>query len=112
MAAVLSRSSWRTGVWLNFGIITFGLACTVLLGEETFYPRHVRADQIPARRSRTLRLLGVEQVRTNWTTNSFLSTGSRLQRTLFKLPVILSCVYYFLDCESHSPSLTFSELPD
>ena len=101
MAAVLSRSSWRTGVWLNFGIIAFGLMCTVLLGEETFYPRHLRADQIAVRRSRILRLLGIEQVMMNWTTNSFLGAGSRLQRTLFKLPVILTCVYYFLDCKFH-----------
>jgi MFS family permease len=50
MAAILSTSTWRTGMWLCFGLITLGLVCTIVLGEETFYPRHLPQEQIPQKK--------------------------------------------------------------
>ena len=97
MAAILSVSTWRTGMWLCFGLIALGLLCTVVLGEETFYPRHLSQDKIPARKSRVMRLIGVEQYRTNWTTNTLLESGTRLAYTAAKLPVFLTCLFYFFD---------------
>ena len=86
-------------MWTCFGIISFGLVCTVVMGDETFYPRHLPPAEIPKRKSRLLSLIGVEQVRTNWTTNNCVEAGSRLGRTLAKLPVLLTCLYYFIDCK-------------
>ena len=100
MAAIISGSSWRVGMWLCFSIIAFGVLCTVLLGDETSYPRHLPREQIPVRKSRMLRLIGLEQTRTNWTTNNFLEAGARLGRTLMRLPVLITCLYYLLDCKS------------
>jgi hypothetical protein len=44
-----------------------------------------------------MRLIGVEQYRTNWTTNTLLESGSRLFITLTRLPVLLTCLFYFFD---------------
>lgn len=100
MAAIISVDSWRTGMWLCFGIIGLALALTVLFGDETFYPRHLMPDRIPPRKSRLLRLIGVEQTRTKYTTNTFLEAGSRLALTATKLPVFLICFFYFWDCRN------------
>ena len=99
MAAILSVSTWRTGMWLCFGLIMLGLLCTVLLGEETFYPRHLPQAQIKPLnpKTRPLRLIGVEQYRNNWTTNTLLGSGTRLIHTAMKLPVLLTCIFYFFD---------------
>lgn len=99
MAAIISVASWRTGMWLNFGIIALGLLLTTTLGDEPFYPRHLMPDRRPKRKSRVLRLVGVEQYRTKYTTNSFIEAGSRLGYTIMKLPVFLTCLFYFFDCK-------------
>nr|KAK5443999.1 hypothetical protein LTR18_005260 [Exophiala xenobiotica] len=97
MAAIVSVTSWRKGMWLDFGIIALGLALTFLFGDETFYPRHLMPDRIPQRKSRLLRVVGVEQYRTKYTTNTFWEAGSRLAYTALKLPVFLICLFYFFD---------------
>ena len=99
MAACIHADSWRTGMWLNFGIITLGLVLTVALGDETFYPRHQPRDKIPPRKNRLLRVVGVEQFRTHYTTNTFLESGSRLLFALLKAPVFLISLFYFFDCK-------------
>lgn len=98
MAAIVSVTSWRKGMWLDFGIIALGLALTFVFGDETFYPRHLMPDRIPKRKSRLLRVIGVEQYRTKYTTNTFWEAGSRLGYTALKLPVFLICLFYFFDC--------------
>ncbi|EXJ96422.1 hypothetical protein A1O1_01548 [Capronia coronata CBS 617.96] len=97
MAAIISVDSWRTGMWLNFGIIALGLLLTTTLGDEPFYPRHLMPDRRPKRKSRILRLVGIEQYRTKYTTNSFWGAGRRLAYTITKLPVFLTCLFYFFD---------------
>jgi hypothetical protein len=46
-----------------------------------------------------MRVIGVEQYKQKYTTNTFLEAGSRLLFTVFKLPVFLTCLFYFFDCE-------------
>lgn len=86
-------------MWLNFGIITLGLALTVALGDETFYPHHLPREQVPPRKNRLLRVVGVEQFRTHYTTNTFFESGARLAYALLKAPVFLISLFYFFDCE-------------
>ncbi|KPI45407.1 uncharacterized protein AB675_479 [Cyphellophora attinorum] len=97
MAAILSVTGWRVGMWLCFGIIMLGVVTTVAVGEETFYPRHLHADNAPQRKSRLMRLIGVEQCRDHWTTNTFLESGTRLVKTISRLPVLLVCIFYLFD---------------
>jgi hypothetical protein len=90
-------------MWLNFGIIALGVLVTVAFGDETFYPRHLMPDRIPQRKSRLLRVIGVEQYRTKYTTNTFWEAGSRLGYTATRLPVFLICLFYFFDCMEDPP---------
>ena len=119
MAAIISVDSWRSGMWLNFGIITFGLALTAILGDETFYPRHLPKEQVPRRQNRLLRVVGIEQARQHYTTNTFLGAGSRLGYVIMKLPVFLVCLFYFFDCKlplvkgsGDQALMTFSPMDD
>ena len=99
MAAILQVASWRVGMYLNFGIIMASLLTIVLLGDETFYPRHKHTSQIPDiyAKPRWQRLLGIPQAKTRYTDNTFLNSGARLGITVTRLPVFLICFFYFLD---------------
>lgn len=46
MAAIIQVTSWRVGMYLNFGLIMTSLVTITLLGDETFYPRHKRSSEI------------------------------------------------------------------
>lgn len=62
--------------------------------DETFYDRQIPADQQPERRSRLLRLVGVEQWKTRHQRSSFGRALLRPFVVVFKLPVFLSFLYY------------------
>lgn len=99
MAAVLQVASWRVGMYLNFGIIMASLLTIILIGDETFFPRHKRTPEIPDiyAKPRWQRLLGLTQAKTRYTDNTFLRAGTRLGITVTRLPVFLICFFYFLD---------------
>ena len=98
MAAIVSVTTWRWGMGLCAIITAIPWIMTMVLGDETFYPRHwtAAADQpIPPRKSRLMRLVGVEQRRTRYTGNGFFGAALRPALTITRLPILLSCVYYF-----------------
>lgn len=64
--------------------------------DETFYPRHSAPERAPVRKSRFLRVLGIEQWKTGLVRNTFLQAGLRSWTAITKLPVLLSFVYYFV----------------
>jgi MFS family permease len=99
MAAILGVASWRVGMYLNFGVIMCALLTVLAIGEETFYPRYKKASEIPDiyAQPRWKRLLGIPQIKTNYTTNTILTAGFRTWMTATRLPVIIICVYYFFD---------------
>lgn len=99
MAAILHVDRWRVGMYLNFGVIAFALLTVVALGEETFYPRHKRPADIADiyTEPRWKRLVGIPQIKTNYTTNNIWTAGFRTWMTATRLPVIIICVFYFID---------------
>ncbi|KAF2758375.1 MFS general substrate transporter [Pseudovirgaria hyperparasitica] len=99
MAAIVDTHSWRDGMWLNFAIISGTLVAVVLIGDESYYPRSVPIHSIPNIQgdSRYMRLLGVSQVRTRYTSTSLMGAAIRPMRTILKPPVIIICLYYFFD---------------
>lgn len=99
MAAIIQVTSWRVGMYLNFGLIMTSLLTITLLGDETFYPRHKRSSEIANIQSmpRWQRLLGLAQTKTRYTDNTIISAGSRTALTATRLPVILVCLFYFFD---------------
>lgn len=64
--------------------------------DETFYPRNLASGRAPVRRSRILRVFGIEQWKTNLVPNTFLQAGMRSWTAITKLPVLFACVYYFM----------------
>ena len=100
MAAIIADGPVTGSTWpWGFGVVAIfagiGLILTILFLDETFYPRHLPADQRPERKSRMMRLIGVEQLKQHYTGNSFFGAASRPALAILKLPVLLSCIYYF-----------------
>ena len=100
MAAIIADGPASGSTWpWGFGVVAIfagiGLILTILFLDETFYPRHIPAEKRPQRRSRMMRMIGVEQLKQHYTGNSFFGAASRPALTILKLPVLLSCVYYF-----------------
>lgn len=62
--------------------------------DETFYDRQIPVAQQPKRKSRLLRLVGVEQWKTRHQRSSFGRALLRPFVAVFKLPVFLSFLYY------------------
>lgn len=97
MAAILQVTSWRVGMYLNFGIIMTSLVTIILIGQETFYPRHNVGKVVDIQSyPRWQRLTGVAQTKTKYTGNTLVSAGSRTVLTASRLPVFLICLFYFL----------------
>ena len=93
---IVGRTTWRWAFW-SLAILNAVAWLLVLLGmDETFYPRNLARGQVPVRKSRTMRLLGVEQWKTNLVPNTFLQAGMRSWTAITKLPVLLCFVYYFM----------------
>lgn len=99
MAAIVQVTSWRVGMYLNFGIIMTALVTIIAIGQETFYPRHKRAPEIADIKAmpRWQRLIGLAQTKTRYTDNTIVSAGTRTAITATRLPVILICLFYFFD---------------
>ena len=62
--------------------------------DETFYDRKIPRDQQPVRKSRILRVVGVEQFHSRHQRNTFLQAISRPAIAITKIPVILITLYY------------------
>ena len=93
-AFIISTQKWQ---WA-FGVYTIETALCLLaivfFVDETYYDRRIPILQQPARRSHFARLIGTEQWRTRRLRNTFGEAVSRPFRILFKLPVLISLMYY------------------
>lgn len=96
MAAIISVNTWRWGFAIVCILAGIALLATIAFLDETFYPRHLKAEQVPVRKSRLQRLIGREQYKTKYIGNSFLGAASRPALAICKIPVFLACLYYFL----------------
>jgi hypothetical protein len=72
------------------------LVMTILFMEETYYDRRLAPEQQPPKKSRLLRLVGVEQYHSRRLRNTFLQALMRPVKVLAKPTVFISCVYYCL----------------
>lgn len=67
----------------------------VLFGEETFYDRRIPPDVQPARRSRWLRLVGIEQWHSRRLRNTFPEAILRSLQVL-RQPIVLLVNFYYV----------------
>jgi MFS family permease len=93
---IVGHSTWRWAFWSLAILNAVAWLLVIFFMDETFYPRHLSPGKYPVRKSRILRVLGIEQWKTNLVPNTFLQAGMRSWTAITKLPVFLACVYYFM----------------
>ena len=93
---MLTKTDWRAPFWLYVGLTALCLALVVTFMDETYYDRRIEPDLQPERRSRMLRLVGIEQFRSRHLRNTFRQAMMRPVKVLLKPTVFISCVYYLL----------------
>jgi nitrate/nitrite transporter NarK len=64
--------------------------------DETYYNRNISQDQQPVRKSRLLRLIGIEQWHSRGQRNTFWQAVQRPAIAITKVPVFLITLYYVL----------------
>ncbi|KAI7466622.1 MFS general substrate transporter [Hortaea werneckii] len=85
--------TWRWVYWIYAILNYVGLLLIILFADETFFDRRLPANQQPAWRSRPLRLVGVER----HGTYNVIESCCRPFVAIFKLPVLIITVFYFLN---------------
>ena len=93
-AFIITRLSWHWPFWIytiETGLCLIGI---VLFLDETYYDRRIPPEKQPLRRSRLLRLVGIEQWRSRHLRNSFLTAMVRPAKVIIKPTVFISVVYF------------------
>ncbi|RMZ10337.1 hypothetical protein D0860_03863 [Hortaea werneckii] len=90
---VVWRLTWRWVYWIYAILNYVGLLLIMLFADGTFFDRRLPANQQPAWRSRPLRLVGVER----HGTYKVVESCCRPFVAIFKLPVLMITVFYFLN---------------
>ena len=91
---MVTRLSWRWPFWIYSLETGLCLVAVALLGDETYYNRHLPIEKQPPRQSRFLRLVGVEQWRSRHLRNGFAEAMTRALRTISRPVVLLANFYY------------------
>ncbi|KAI4181169.1 MAG: hypothetical protein L6R41_006783 [Letrouitia leprolyta] len=93
-AFMITKLSWHWPFWIY--TIETGLCLTgiILFLDETYYDRRIPIDKQPARQSRFMRLIGVEQYRSRHLRNSFLQALMRSVKVILKPTVFISTIYF------------------
>src|ERR1700712_2945016 len=86
--------SWKWCYWVYSILNAVGLILIIALADETYYNRALPAEQQPPRKSRLLRLLGIEQGRSSRSRRSLIKSIQRPLIVISKLPVLLIVIYY------------------
>lgn len=85
--------TWRWVYWIYAVLNYVGLLLIIVFADETFFDRKLPPNQQPAWSSRPLRLVGVER----HGTYKVVESCCRPFVAIFKLPVLIITVFYFLN---------------
>ncbi|KAL8673339.1 MAG: hypothetical protein Q9168_002218 [Polycauliona sp. 1 TL-2023] len=91
---MLTQLSWRWPFWVYTIETAICLLAVVVWGEETYYDRRLPAEKQPARESRLLRLIGVEQWHSRHLRKGFGEAMMGALRTISRPVVLLANLYY------------------
>ena len=91
---IIWKSTWEWAFWI--ATILWGVAIILIVSfmDETYYDRKIPQDQQPKRKSRLLRVIGVEQWKSRHQRNTFVQAIMRPAIVITKIPVILTIIYY------------------
>ena len=93
-AFMISKISWRWPFWVYTIEAGLCLLAIIFFAEETYYDRSIPMSAQPVRRSRFLRVIGVEQWRSRHQRNTFGQAFMRIVRVISKPTVAISVLYY------------------
>ncbi|KAI9810256.1 MAG: hypothetical protein M1827_006390 [Pycnora praestabilis] len=93
-AFMISTLSWRWPFWIYTIMTGLCLLLICLFFDETYYDRRISTDQQPLRKSRWLRLVGLEQWQSRLQRNTFSQAVMRPVKAIMKLPVLIVTFYY------------------
>ena len=95
-AFVINKERWPNVYWVATGYSALCWLLVVGLMDETIYNRSLARDEQPVPKSRLLRLVGIEQWRTRHLRQTFVQAFMRPVLAIWKLPVLIAIVFYFL----------------
>ncbi|EXJ80123.1 hypothetical protein A1O1_08265 [Capronia coronata CBS 617.96] len=95
-AFMLTTQPWQAPFWFYVAITGLCLVMTIIFMDETYYDRRLPKDCQPPKRSRLLRLVGVEQFHSRHLRNTWKQAIMRSIRVVLKPTVMISVVYYLL----------------
>lgn len=91
---VVWKAEWRWCYWIVAIMTGLGLAPTILFLDETLYERKIPTALQPERKSRLVRVVGVEQWQSRKQRNTFWQGVQRPFIVVSKLPILLITIYY------------------
>ncbi|KAL6713803.1 hypothetical protein ACLMJK_008295 [Lecanora helva] len=95
LAAFMTASvSWRWPFWVFTIIAGICLVAIVLFVDESFYDRRLPPEKQPPRKSRILRIIGVEQWQTRQQRSTFFEAIFLPFKAISKIPVLFCTLYY------------------
>ncbi|OAP56444.1 putative MFS-type transporter [Fonsecaea erecta] len=92
-AFMLNTQRWPVPFWVLSSLTGLCLVLVIIFGEETYYDRRLTLEEQPARRSRLLRLVGVEQFHSRRLRNTVRETLRRPARVIMLPTVFISVIY-------------------
>ena len=95
-AFIISTQKWQWAFGLYSIMTAICVMAIILFMDETYYDRKLSPADQPARRSRIMRVIGVEQWESRHLRNGFLEAIQRPFSVLIRLPVLISNIYYLL----------------
>ncbi|MCJ1302503.1 hypothetical protein MMC08_005306 [Hypocenomyce scalaris] len=95
-AFIISTQKWQWAFGLYSIETGLCLIAIILFFDETFYNRRIPRSQQPPRRSRLMRMVGIEQWRSRSQRSSFFEAMARPLQMIIRIPVLLSFFYYLL----------------
>lgn len=95
-AFIITTQKWQWGFGLLTAMTGLALILTIVFVEETFYNRKIPIKDQPVKKSRFMRIIGVEQWKSRYTRSTFVEAAMRPVRVIVKPTVFISCIYYVI----------------
>ena len=93
-AFIITKLSWQWPFWIYTIMSGLCLGGIALFLDETYYDRRIPLDKQPQRKSRILRVIGIEQYRSRHLRNTFTQALMRPIKVIFKPTVFISTTYF------------------
>ena len=93
-AFIITKLSWQWPFWIYTIMTGLCLGGIALFLDETYYDRRIPPDKQPQRKSRILRVIGIEQYRSRHLRNTFTQALMRPIKVIFKPTVFISIIYF------------------